>query len=185
MESPDMRKKQEVFAELLGEFRKECQSDGIINVTENILSLLTDAVVYFKEDLICPKSKLGITIDKCTLSQSNISQIKLIELYPDSNEYGIFGDDFEQFLSISYLEEPKDFLVERYKLYEYMLRQQKSVIKVRIGWLNDGALGSTKDRLEKDLQCQMKALDVVNADIAMVQAKLAKVLCQFCSVTPK
>lgn len=171
-----MRKKQEVFAELLGELRKECQSDGIINVTENILGLLTEAVVYFKEDLICPKSRLGITIDKCKLSQANISQIKLIELYPNSNEYGIFGDDFEQFLSISYLEEPEDFLVEKYKLYEYLLRQQKSVIKVRIDWINGGMFGTPKGRLEKDLQCQMKALDVVNADIAMVQAKLAEVL---------
>ena len=171
-----MRKKQEVFAELLDELRKECQSDGIINVTENIISLLTDAAVYFKEDLICPKSKLGITIDKCTLSQSNISQIKLIELYPDSNEYGIFGDDFEQFLSVSYLEESNDFLVERYKLYEYLLRQQKSVIKVRLGWINGGALWTPKSIREKDLQRQMKALDVVNADIAMVQAKLAEVL---------
>jgi hypothetical protein len=176
MESPDMRKKQDVFAELLGELRKECQSDGIINVTENIISLLTEAAVYFKEDLICPKSKMGITIDKFKLSQSNISQIKLIELYPDSNEYGIFGDDFETFLSISYLEEPNDFLIERYKLYEYMLRQQKSVIKVRLGWLNGGTLGSPTARLEKDLQRQMKALDVVNADIALVQAKLAEVL---------
>lgn len=176
MESPDMRKKQDVFAELLSELRKECQSDGIINVTENIISLLTEAAVYFKEDLICPKSKMGITIDKFKLSQSNISQIKLIELYPDSNEYGIFGDDFETFLSISYLEEPNDFLIERYKLYEYMLRQQKSVIKVRIGWLNGGALGNPKGKLEKDLQRQMKALAVVNDDIALVQAKLAEVL---------
>lgn len=176
MESPDMRKKQEVFAELLGELRKECQSDGIINVTENIIDLLTEAAVYFKADLICPKSKFGITIDKCVLSQSNISQIKLIELYSDSNEYGIFGDDFEQFLSVSYLEEPNDFLIERYKLYEYVLRQQKSIIKTRIGWMNGGTFGSPKGKLEKDLQRQMKALDVVNSDIAMVQAKLAEVL---------
>ena len=170
-----MRKKQEVFAELLGELRKECQSNGIINVTENIILLLTEAVVYFKEDLICPKSKLGITIDKCKLSQSNIGQIKIIELYPESNEYGIFGDDFEQFLSVSYLEEPQDFLVERYKLYEYMLRQHKNNIKFRIGWINGGTFGSPNGRLAKDLQRQMKLLDTVNADIEFVQAKLSDV----------
>ena len=169
-----------MFDNLLEELKNETNVHKSTQPTARINALLTEAVYYFSRDLICPKTKLSIRIDKMGITKRNINKIKIIDFYEGSDEYGFFAEEFQTYISKAYLEDPTSYLLERYNLHLNMLNTQRGSILFSIGWLRT-SLHNLKLQMkpvgtvEKELRRHMKKLEVVNADIANIQNKLREI----------
>ena len=172
--------RKQVFGNMHNELKNETNVHNSTQPTERILALLKDAVYYFRRDLICPKTKLPIRIDKMGITKRNANKIKFIEFYEGSDEYGFCAEEFQTYISKAYLEDPTAYLLERYTLHLNMLNNQRGSILFSIGWLRT-SLHNLKIQMkpmgvvEKQLQRQMKKLEVVNADIAKIQNQLREI----------
>ena len=172
--------RKQVFDNLLNELTNETNVHHFTQPTERILALLKEAVYYFSRDLIYPKTKLPIRIDKMSITKRNANKIKFIEFYKGSDEYGFCAEEFQTYISKTYLEDPTAYLLERYKLHLNMLNTRREEILFSIGCLRT-SLHNLKLQMkpvgvvEKQLRRQMKKLEMVNADIAKIQNTLREI----------